>query len=615
MKHPALARVFAVVLAILSLLLLTSGLRGFQKTEDEHAERLAYEKKFKGRIENYQTLRDELENSADYQETMDALKLFLEEHEKAAAKHKTDTAIYSATKGGLKMGEDMIVSVRAQMNEIREQLKSANSRHEFLEGLLTELIASQKSKMPWLEALANQAAMYAGESYMQSAGISLVTGELRALLENEPTPESVSAAPYNPPEPPVEMWLPELPDMGGMSFAPIQPLFQPSPDAILDAASAYEQAATAYAEQLQDYYDTQARQTMERLNGNPLSSAAVSAEYTLAHALWEDECKTVKSQLDLSGSKADISRLSQLLSSLVRQADNLSGSLTKETGGIYPALEELTALVSSLSVRLERVGRDLSAMSNADFLDLADDVQEIFDLLTDAFIVIAQNLDNPASLIAELMDKLHITEVLAKLLEGMLEKAEQQMQASLEDLWYQMGEAEKDAIKLEAEKLGLDKEAQLLSRRTLDADALKDLRNRHASARQLLLNVPEIKARAADDSMLADSAWAWLDTYRQETEKLHLMKRIINGLAVFGGAMGVLGIPAAYELVRKRFLLIAPVVLCLVCAAGAECLHVLNGYGQQYVALFTAIFALLQLLIVLPKARKARHVPRHLSKS
>ena len=90
------------------------------------------------------------------------------------------------------------------------------------------------------------------------------------------------------------------------------------------------------------------------------------------------------------------------------------------------------------------------------------------------------------------MDRLNITGELVKALNQMLDKADQQMQAALEELWYQLGETEKDAVKLEAEKLGLDREAELLTKRTLEADELKDLRNRHAKARLLLLNVPEI---------------------------------------------------------------------------------------------------------------------------
>ena len=616
MKHPALARVFAIVLAILGLLLLITGVRGFAKTEDEHEERLAYEKKYEDRIENFAALREELLGSADYDETMTALRRFVDEHEKSAAQHKTDTALFSATKGGLKMGEDMIVQIRAQMNEIKEQLHDASSRRVFLEALLSELIASQKSNMPWLDALANQAAQYATESYVAGTELTLVSTELRGLMENEPTPASVGAALYNPPTPPVEMTLPALPEVSGFSPADMEAAYAATATAYLDAAAAYQQAGADFAQQMQDYYESYAQQTMDRLNGMrpdaAVSDAAVSAEYTLAHGLWEDECKTVKEQLDLNELRAKIQRLSAALTNLVQQANSVSASFTGETGGIYPGLEELASLAASLSARLDRLGgTDPSELSNEDFLDLTDDLEELFDLLTDAFIVISQNLDNPAALIAEIMDRLHITEALVKVLDTMLEKADHEMQAQLEELWYQMGETEKDAVKLEAEKLGLDKEAALLSKRTLDAEAMRDLRSRHAAARQLLVNIPEGKAGMTDDADLAHSARAWPKTYTPETERLYKGRLFLNALAVFGGAMGILGIPAAYELLRKRFLLIAPVLLCMLCAAGAEALNMALGLGQQYAALFTAIFALLQLLIVLPKAKKPHYAPKH----
>ena len=616
MKHPALARVFAIVLAILGLLLLITGVRGFAKTEDEHEERLAYEKKYEDRIENFAALREELLGSADYDETMTALRRFVDEHEKSAAQHKTDTALFSATKGGLKMGEDMIVQIRAQMNEIKEQLHDASSRRVFLEALLSELIASQKSNMPWLDALANQAAQYATESYVAGTELTLVSTELRGLMENEPTPASVGAALYNPPTPPVEMTLPALPEVSGFSPADMEAAYAATATAYLDAAAAYQQAGADFAQQMQDYYESYAQQTMDRLNGMrpdaAVSDAAVSAEYTLAHGLWEDECKTVKEQLNLNELRAKIQRLSAALTNLVQQANSVSASFTGETGGIYPGLEELATLAASLSARLDRLGgTDPSELSNEDFLDLTDDLEELFDLLTDAFIVISQNLDNPAALIAEIMDRLHITEALVKVLDTMLEKADHEMQAQLEELWYQMGETEKDAVKLEAEKFGLDKEAALLSKRTLDAEAMRDLRSRHAAARQLLVNIPEVKAGMTDDADLADSARVWLNTYAQETERLYKGRLFLNALAVFGGAMGILGIPAAYELLRKRFLLIAPVLLCMLCAAGAEALNMALGLGQQYAALFTAIFALLQLLIVLPKAKKPHYAPKH----
>ena len=96
MKHPALARVFAVVLAILCLLLLSNGLVGLKKAAAENGERLAFEEKYAGRIEKYLQLDEELSHSISYDEAYAELEKMMEEHEAAASQHRIDTALYSA---------------------------------------------------------------------------------------------------------------------------------------------------------------------------------------------------------------------------------------------------------------------------------------------------------------------------------------------------------------------------------------------------------------------------------------------------------------------------------------------------------------------------------------
>ena len=50
-------------------------------------------------------------------------------------------------------------------------------------------------------------------------------------------------------------------------------------------------------------------------------------------------------------------------------------------------------------------------------------------------------------------------------------------------------------------------------------------------------------------------------------------------------------------------MLIAPAAVCLVCAAAADGINMSLGLGQMYTALFTSIFALIHLLIVLPEKK------------
>ena len=616
MKHPALARVFSAVLAILGLLLLISGVRGFKKADDEYEDRTAYAGKYADRIENYSRLHEKLENSADYDETMKALKTFLNEHEKSAAKHKTDTAIYSATKGGLRMGENMIVSARTEMDEIRRQLKNAKSRQAFLEGLLTELIASNKSKMPWLDALANTAAGYAVDCWMADAKLTVTTEKLKALMEAEPSPYDIP--PYEPPPAPEMPVLPMLPGLDAGGFDAMQSAYQDAMAQYQSAADAWQQAGNNYVQDMQRYYDDLAQAQMNRYNQlwdqtlSDASDAVYSAQYLYEHALWEKECIEVKKEVYLRAPCAEIRRLSAALASLVRQANRQMASLAAETGGVYPGMEELSELANTTANHLDAIsGSDLSHLSNEEFLHVVGQAQEILNMLGDAFQVIAANLNNPAGLIAELMEKLHITELLVPYLEGMLEKADHQMQEALEELWYQMGELEKDQLKLEAEKLGLDKEAALLSRDTLDADELKELKNNYSSAKQLLLSVPEVKKTADETGELVVGARGFLKSYEEKTLKLYRGRFAINVLSVIGGVMALVEILAAYELMKNRFLLIAPPLICLLCAAGAEAINVQLGLGQLYVAIGTALFALVQLLTVLPKKKRPLHKARH----
>jgi len=618
MKHPALARVFSVVLAILGALLLYTGIRAFGENADEQAERRAYEDKLDGRIENYVSLHAELEGSADYERTMEAFKTFVTTHNRRAARHKTDTATYTATKGGLKMGEGLILGIQEQMDTLRQQLSDASSRKVFLEGLLSEIIASNKDRMPWLDTMANQAASCAVASYIAGARVKTVSEMLRALMEEEPSPLDFNRAVYTPPTPPEPLVLPGLYNPGTVSWEAMQAAYQSAAAAYMDAAAAWQQDAMQYAQDMQNYYDDTAQMEFDRLNGlrdsfaDTMSDAAVSAEYTIAHAAWEESCKTVRRELNILLPKADLLQQSASLRAMGRQLRQLPSDWVQEFSDFIYGTQDLAELCEANAGQLDAYSGDgLALLSNEDFLLLTDKLEELFELLCDAFTFVATHLNNPASLIAEIAEKLHISELLVGMVDGRLKKAEQQMQTALAEMWYKLGELDKDALKLEAQKLGLDREAELLTKRTLDAETLKDLYNRHNIARQILVNLPTVREALGPDGDPEGPARAYLAAYRQETQRLRRGKLLAAILAVAGGVLGILAIPAAYELTKSRFLLLSPAIACFFCAAAVEGVHYLLGITNNYYAIFTAIFALVYLLIALPKKKKPAYSPKH----
>ena len=188
MKHPALARVFAVVLAIVSLILFAVGIRGLQKNETERADRTVFAGKLADRIENYRELHARLLEQPDYERTMKTLDYIVRAHERAASRHKTDTAIYTATKGGLKMGENLILDGKEELARTRALLRDPETRNETLESALKQLIASGQFSLPWLSELCARASAGADMCRREREMIAYAADRLRYLMELEPQP-------------------------------------------------------------------------------------------------------------------------------------------------------------------------------------------------------------------------------------------------------------------------------------------------------------------------------------------------------------------------------------------------------------------------------------------
>lgn len=188
--------------------------------------------------------------------------------------------------------------------------------------------------------------------------------------------------------------------------------------------------------------------------------------------------------------------------------------------------------------------------------------------------------------------------------EKALKQGEHEAQKALEDIWYNLGELEKDRTELEENKIVLDEEAVTLSKEIKEAEELRELENDHVSAKLLLTSVKEVNDMFEQSGELVPSAEKYLESYKAETESLNRGRLIVCILALIGGLMGLAGIPAVYELVRKRAWLIWPVVLCLLCAAAAETLYYFTVHEMWYVGLFVAVIAALHLLIVLPQEKK-----------
>ena len=106
MKHPALARVMAVTLAIMCVIMLITGVLGFGKAESKYAE-----------------------DTADYEKLTDRITTYNEQqHDDDAAQFRTDLAERTAKQGGYKQGAEMLWEARAQAKDGMVQYERAKAQ-------------------------------------------------------------------------------------------------------------------------------------------------------------------------------------------------------------------------------------------------------------------------------------------------------------------------------------------------------------------------------------------------------------------------------------------------------------------------------------------------------
>lgn len=603
MKHQALARVFAVVLAILCLLLLATGVRGFGKADEELDERRAWEEKYAERIQSYVELESELAGSISYEEAQKELEKRLEQHESDASRHRTDTALHTAEKGGNQMGADLIWEAMPELQNAKSDLEDAKKQlaqkeAAFAQGKaaitaqVNNGIAACSAERASLVELQSQIAAYlaTAPAVPPEPVIPMVPVEVRKpeppyIVPPPPESDFVTATEPVLPENPTEEEVAEFPN----KVVEYEALLAQQKEEYRQALAAYEEAVALQ----QQLYEEQSKQYDEQRT-------------VYEKQLQDYEQAVAQYETDKAAYDAALEAYRQWSFGLMP----FVGALQQEGAALAALGGELAEAGGSLAALASSLGGDGGSTGGMDALGGSGGLspgQMSPDKAVSAMIGAVDGMIAGYGRISAGLGAIEngLTEASNKVFEGelALKKAEAELQDKLANIWYNLGELEKQAEELAEEKETLDQEASVLSKKILENEALKDLTNRRNSARQLLLNVAEVKSESAESGDLPGAAEGYLERYRSRTQALYEGRRRVNVLAILAAAAGLLGVPGAFELTKKRFLLLAPVLLCLGFAAGADWLHVSLGFGQMYAALFTAIFAAVQVLIVLPKKK------------
>ena len=143
MKHPALTRVFAVVLCIFAALLLLSAANGIRNAVKDKAAAARSYSLLSSRLDEYETLETKLVEAGGSERTQKELEKLTSQYEKEKTAHQMALAAYTATKGGLKEGQKMM----DQADQMMSATNIVASIESAISGLTSQLIDLEDSAL------------------------------------------------------------------------------------------------------------------------------------------------------------------------------------------------------------------------------------------------------------------------------------------------------------------------------------------------------------------------------------------------------------------------------------------------------------------------------------
>lgn len=558
-KHPALTRIFSLVLAVFCLTMLLAGLGLVRSAVKGRDKSLADWQRLTERIEEYREIDEGLRGGVPYREANPALEEEQAEHDEKASQHRTDLAIYTATRSGLQSGAAALDQAESAFWAGRAQYEEGLALFEEQEKAFWEGYEQFKEGKKQLEE--GRKTLELAESALKALRSQLnASRNLAAILESDDpnARQQLTVAAYDS--------LLQALDGATQLYDLLESQDGISPEQMQMLAQMLAQETDAdLGELLEDV-------TWQGIDGESLRE--LENMVTGATGMSVEQIRAlIQQRRDEAAAMDANSPISEEQFAAMQQAYAQSRDLILQVDSAMDAkLSEYEGELAETRVQLDAAQAQIDAMEP---------------LLEQGKIAIEEaraNLDMAGG----------------QMLTGELALAEGRRQ--LEEQLAQLKEKEEQ---LRREKEELDRQAAELAQKAEDLARRQDLERRETSVRLMLLEREGIQDLVDGGMELLPAADEYAGSLRRETERTFSALLWIGGLMVLGGIAGFVGIPAAFEKNKSRFWLLAPVLLCLLCAVAAELLCRTQGRGDSYSALAAAIFALVQLALVIPKKKKA----------
>ena len=557
MKHPALTRIFSLILAVLCLTMLGAGLGITQTAIRTKASDLAGYQRLSDRIEEYRQVHDALADSLGYEETNAALQKELDQHQKDASQHRIDLGIFTATRSGLQSGEAALKQAESAFWSGKAQYEAGLALFEEQEKAFWEGYQQFQNGKTQLEAgrktveLADAALSALRAQLNQSRSLASILES-----EDENARQEITVAAY-------DSMLSSL-DGAVQVYETLKSQGGISPEQMQLLAQLLAEKSDVDISELLDNitWEGISAESLQELENQVQERTGMSVAEIRARIQQERD-----SAAALDGESPISEEQFQAMQAVYAENRALLEQIDQAMEG---KLSEFDAQLQETRTQLDEAGKQIQELEPV--------------------------MEQGKSAIEQARAALDMAGSQMQMGEQALVDGRRQLEEQLEEL------KEKEE-QLRREKNKLDREAKTLDEKGSAAEELKELERRETSLRLMLLERDEIWLRTDQGMELLEAADDYTAVLSRRIEQSFEDLLKIGALLILGGVAGFLQIPSAFEKNKSRFWLIAPVLLCLGCAVAAEVLCRLQGRGDSYSALGTAIFSLVQLALVIPKKK------------
>lgn len=585
MKHPALVRVLAVALAVVSVLTLLSGAICVGKAAKDNNENLRQIDLLSEKTDNASLLLRQLEEGkGDFESTDLSLPETRDQYSQDMSDYRTELATHTATKAGLVLGKNALSTASAALKSGREQYEQGLAAYEQGAAAFDELYQQYLAAKEGLEL--GWAAYYEGVKRLEenSAELDAQRKKVEAMLTAiSATKETISQ-------------LKEL-------IASLEEQLPENQEALEAKLKELEDLINELSPKLSEY-------EKQMLLYNAACALVEEADMLMARLIEEgysdEEVKARADELCMEAFGMSYEELKLWLENNEPVLDEENQEIQEDRIQIELTQEQYEALLKLLNENKEQLQKAKEALEAAE-TQLAEQEAQLQAALA--------AMDEPAKQLALLKAQLEEGQKQLEagepaILEGKaqmdtakagldaaktaLDEGEKQLNAGWGQMAAKEKELEEQAEELKAEKERLEGVYADIGTMEDSVDSYESLEDRTASAKAALMTYDGIAHRVGEGGELIASANAELQEMRQNGEKEYRGRLVMSILMILSGVFGILSVLAAFEKIGRRGLWLFVLAAALL-SAGSELCSLLLGRGLLYTAIFVVIFGIILL--------------------